>query len=316
MPFSRSGRTNSEELMQVRPVPVALILLFLLSVPSGLSLFAQSDAFLQPQGKAEVWLSGGGGSTKTIFDTDGRQRLFDTAGTTFGAYVLTVSVDYGLADNLELNASLPLGYLTLRSDVKFPDRSILAPLYLGLGATWGLRSGPLRGALTLQLRIPPGFHDGIYDDPNHPTFLSDGYLELLAGVAAAWSSDAVWVKGTTGVSLRAEEPADHLFAAIEVGHSRVEGTGVFIGLEGVTSLSDPAEPLFPFYAGADGDLEEFSGGTGRMRTIDRESYLVIAPGAFFNLGAAWTISSQYRVRLLGLHTVRLNGLYVGAGHRF
>lgn len=290
--------------------------LFLLFTISWAPLRGQSDAFLQEKGAWELWVSGGGGSTTTLFDTEGTQRLFDTAGTAFGAYVLGVSADYGVSDRLELNLSLPIGYYTLSSDRHFPDRSILAPAWLGIGGTWGETIGTVRTALGVEVRIPPGFHEGIYDDPNHPSFLSDGFFEVRGSLMAAWATPDFWLKGSAGYALRGEEPVDEIFGSIQVGHSSVAGTGVFVGVEGATSVVDPSEPERPFYAGADGDLSEFSGGVGRMRTIEREAYLIIAPGAFFDLHENLTISTQYRVRLLGVHTVRLNGLFIGTGLRF
>ena len=313
----RRSDISSERSMGAAGMAGALIaFLFLLPAGPTASLFGQSDAFLQEEGAWEVWISGGGGSTTTLFDTDGTQRLFDTAGTTFGAWGLSVSADYGISDRLELNLSLPIGYYTLTSDRRFPDRSILAPAWLGIGATWGITTGEIRTAAGVEVRIPHGFHQGIYDDPNHPSFLSDGFLEVRGSLMAAYATPKFWIKGSAGYALRGEEPVDELFGSVQVGHSSVAGTGIFIGVEGVTSTSDPSEPTRPFYAGADGDLTEFSGGVGRMRTIEREAYLTVAPGAFFDLRENLTISTQYRLRLLGVHTVRLNGLFAGVGLRF
>lgn len=277
---------------------------------------AQSDAFLQEEGKGEAWLYAGGGSTKTIYDADGRQRLFDTSGTRFSAYVFGLNVDYGLTDRLELNLSLPVGLFSLTSDVHFPDRSILAPAYLGLGATYGVTTGDLLSAIALQVRVPPGFHRGIYNDPNHPSFLSDGFLEVRGQIAGAYAGDGFWVKGSGAYSWRDEEPEDQIVLEAQAGLSRVEGTGVFVSAEWLLSLGDASNPARPFYAGSQGDFSEFTGGVGRMTTIAEEEYLVIAPGAYFDFLDDWTISTQYRLRLAGTHTIRLNSLFVGLGYRF
>ncbi len=297
-------------------LPGTFVLIVVLFAIEPTRITAQSDAFLQKRGEGEIWIYGGGGSTKTIYDADGTQRLFDTAGTRFGAYALGVDFDYGLTDRIELNASLPLGWFTLRSENNFPDRSIVAPAYLGLGGTVAITEGDFRSALALQLRIPPGFHDGIYDDPNHPSFLSDGWFEVRTTLAGAYAGSGYWLKGGATYGWRAEEPEDEIVLTAQAGLNRVEGTGIFIGAEWVMSLGDPSNPARPFYAGSDGDSGEFTGGTGRMTSNAEEEYLVLAPGAYFDFLKDWTISTQYRLRLVGTHTIRLNALYLAVGHRF
>lgn len=296
---------------------ICLLFLFvLLASATGTTLSAQSDAFLQRPGEAEIWVSAGGGSTRTMFNTDAEERLLDTIGTDFSAYVLTINADYGLTENLELNGTLPIGWFSTTSEI-FPDRSILAPAYLGLGATWRFLDGPVRAAAGVEARIPPGFHQGIYDDPAHPTFLSDGFFELRSTLFGAWSNgDNLWAKGGVGYAFRAEEPVDALTAEAEIGFSSVPGTGLFLKLSAETSLSDPSTPTRPFYAGAATGKENLTGGTGRILTIERQRFFDVAPGIFVDLSDRLSTAFLYRIRVLGLHTLRINGLYIGVGFRF
>ena len=297
-------------------LPGTYLLIAVLFAIEPAAMSAQSDAFLRKKGEGEVWIYGGGGSTKTIYDARGTQRLFDTAGTRFGAYVLGADFNYGVSDRIELNASLPIGRYTLRSDHNFPDRTIVAPAFLGIGGTVAITEGDFRSAFALQLRVPPGFHNGIYDDPNHPSFLSDGWLEIRPTLAAAYAGSGYWLKGGVTYGWRAEEPEDEIVLTAEAGLNRVEGTGIFLSAEWVMSLGDPSNPARPFYAGSDGAAGEFTGGTGRLVSIAEEEYFVVAPGAYFEFLEQWTLSTQYRLRLVGTHTIRLNALYLAVGHQF
>ena len=299
--------------MRVVLSSVFFALLLLAFVAADLS--AQSDAFLQPAGESSLWMTAGGGSTRTMFDTDGEERLLDTLGTDFTSYVLALSFDYGLTDEIELNATLPIGYVSTTSDL-FPDRSILAPYWLGLGGTWRFLDGPLRMAGRLEIRVPPGFHSGIYDDPEHPSFLSDGYLEVQTGLSVAWSSPSAWIKAGAAYAARAEEPEDAIVGSLELGYSSIPGSGIFLNLSGEASLADPSRPSRPFFAGATSAGEVFDGGTGRLLTIERQAFLDVAPGLYVDLGEDISAALQYNIRLLGVHTLRLNGLYLSVGLRF
>ena len=283
------------------------------------NLHSQGDAFLQEDGKGEAWLYFGGGSTRNYYNVDGLQRLFDSLQTSFLSLGMGVSFDYGLMNNLELNVGLPISYYRLTSNSLFPDRSIFAPDWLGIGLTYQITKAPLFTSVSSHVKIPPGFHDGIYDDPNHPTFLSDGYFQWITLLNLGYVKDGIWLKGSAGYNSRGEEPADELVYSAQVGFSRVEGTGIFIGVEGAISTEDASQPLRPFYAGASSVPEEklrVDGGTGRFNSIDRENYFSIKPGFFIELNDALMVSTEYRIRLAGVNSLALRGLYAGVGYRF
>ncbi|MCE2502956.1 MAG: hypothetical protein J4G05_02690 [Chlorobi bacterium] len=294
---------------------VVVILLFAVSA----EIPAQGDAFLQSEGTAEAWFSINWGSTRDYFNVDGQTRLFDSVKTTFTAFTLGLSADYKIIKNLEANVELPIGYYTLTSESRFPDRSIFAPAWFGVGLTYGMPFGRFRTAVSSMVRIPPGFHNGIYDDPNHPTFLSDGYLQFLNILHFGYAGDEFWLKGSIGYNVRTEEPVDEIVYYGQAGISRVEGAGIFVGFGGVLATEDASQPLRPFYAGADGTESEKlrqDGGTGRFTTIDREDYIALQPGGFVQLNQHLTLSAQYQVKLFGVNTFRLNSFSVAAGWKF
>lgn len=302
----------------MNPTAVRGLLLLLLLIGSATGAAAQ-DAFLQEKGKGQLWLYGGGGSTRIYFNAEGNQRLFDSLQTSFTAFTLGGTLDYGILDGLEANVDLPIGYYAVTSTSRFPDRAIVAPAWLGIGATYRLTSAPLATAVSATLRIPPGFHNGIYDDPNHPSFLSDGFVQAIGALHLGWSGESGWAKGRIGYAFRAEEPVDEIQYGLQAGFSSIPGTGVYIGIDGVIATEDPSMPTRPFYAGAAGDSAELAridGGVGRVTTIERESYMTLVPGAFIDLGERITLSMQYQIRLFGVHSLRINGLYVAGGYRF
>ncbi len=280
----------------------------------------QGDAFLQSTGEGEAWFSVSFAGTRNYFSGDGETRLFDSLETTFTSWTFGLSADYGLLDNLELNVDLPIGYYSLTSASRFPDRSIFAPAWLGVGLTYAKAFGRLRAGVSSHLRIPPGFHNGIYDDPEHPTFLSDGYLQFLNVLHLAYGGDEFWMKGSVGYNLRGEEPVNEIVYSGQLGLSRVQGTGVFVGFAGVIATEDPSDPLRPFYAGASGGEEgeelRQDGGTGHFATIDRETYFALRPGGFVQIGDDLTLSAQYQVILFGYNTLRLNTISLSGGWRF
>lgn len=309
---------NRQKKMNVRCSAVLLITAVIALLNTN-HAHGQGDAFLQEKGKGEVWVYFGGGSTRNYFNVDGNQRLFDSLGTSFLMLGAGASLDYGILDNLEANISLPVSYYRLTSEALFPDRSILTPDWLGLGLTYQIIQSPVAASVSSQVRIPPGFHDGIYDDPNHPTFLSDGYFQFINSLNLGFQLDNIWFKGSAGYNVRGEEPVDEILYSAQIGLTRVEGTGIFLGIEGGIATEDASQPLRPFYAGATGsDSEKLrqDGGTGTFRTIDREDYFSVMPGFFVELNDELLVSARYVVRLAGVNTIALRGLYAGVGYRF
>jgi hypothetical protein len=230
-----------------------------------------------------------------------------------------LTASYGLIDNFELNADLPLAYYSIVSDARFPSRSIFSPAYYGIGGTYQISQVPIATSVSSMIKIPPGFHQGIYDDPVHPSFLSDGYWQVSTALNVRLDFKEVWTKGSIGYNWRDEEPLDEIIWNFELGFSKVEGTGIFVGGQGVISTGDITQPIRPFYAGASGSEEEQlrgNGGRGRFSTIDRETYVAVSAGAFVYLSDQISLDGRYTIRLFGRNTLNLQGAFIGAGYRF
>lgn len=272
-----------------------------------------------PAKKGTVYIYGGSARASRYYNLNGQLKRYDTLGTDFTATTFGLSANYGLTDDLELNLDVPVGYYSLTSKSRFPDRSIFSPSYYGIGATYQISRGKVNSSISSMVKVPPGFHQGIYDDPNHPTFLSDGYFQVTSTLNFGFNLKETWVKGSAGYNWRDEEPLDEIVYSLELGLSKVEGTGIFVGCSGVVSTGDVTQPLRPFYSGASGTAEEQDrgdGGQGIFRTIDRENYFAINAGAFASLTDKIYLSGKYAVRLFGKNSLSLQGAYLGVGYNF
>lgn len=270
-------------------------------------------------GKGFVFIYGGSAKASRYYNINGDLKRYDTNQTEFNATTFGLTLRYGVIENLEVDLDIPVGYYSLTSRYRFPDRSLLSPSYYGVGATYQIGRGNVNGSISSMVKIPPGFHNSIYDDPEHPSFLSDGYLQVTSTLNFGFTFNETWFKGSAGYNWRDEEPLDEIIYNAEIGISKVEGTGIFVGCNGVVSTGDVTQPLRPFYAGASGSMAEQSridGGRGRFSTIDRENYFAINAGAYVTLFDQFLVAGNYNVRLFGSNSLALQGAYVGVGYNF
>jgi hypothetical protein len=289
------------------------------ALASSIQLMAGEPVLVTAKkGKGIVSIYGGSARATRFYNTSGELQRYDTLQTDFVATTFGLGGNYGLTDELQLDVDVPLVYYSLTSSDRFPDRSIFAPAYVGVGATYQLITSPLGASVSVMGKIPPGFHRGIYDDPKHPSFLSDGFFQVTSSLNLGLVIDKSWVKGSVGYNWRDEEPLDEIIYALEVGLSKVEGTGVFLGCNGVVSTGDATKPARPFYAGAAGGGTDVvvDGGTGRFSTIDRENYFAVNAGAYVDLTDHLVINGKYIVRLFGTNSLALQGAYLGLGYKF
>jgi len=294
---------------------VFLLLVFLTAHGSSFA----GDPIVLAKGDGSIVVYGGAVWADHFYTIDGDLRRFDTVGSTFSAAIFGTTVRYGIAEGIELNAEIPVGYLSLKSQERFPDRSIFAPVFVGIGGTLRMLESPLNASIDAMLKIPPGFHRGIYDDPDHPSFLSDGYLQGDIGLNVGARLETAWLKGRIGYAWRDEEPVDELRCSLQVGLTRVEGTGIYVAFEGVVPLADVTKPARPFYAGASGTAEQtgrLDGGTGAFVTIDRESYMGLVAGAYVNITQSIMLTGNYSIRLFGRNSLALGGAFLGVGYTF
>lgn len=304
--------------MQVRAgLSLHFTLLLLLIAPR---LLSAGNPIVLDHKKGSVTLYGGSFSTEHFYDIDGNLRRFDTNGSRFSAVLLGATLRYGLASGIELNGELPLAWFSLVSKRRFPDRSIFAPSFVGLGGTVQLvRDSSFNASADAMLKIPPGFHRGIYNDPDHPSFLSDGFFQAAAGLNLSLWAEPILLKGRMAYNWRDEEPVDEFQYALSAILTRVEGTGIQVGFEGVVPLADVARPAQPFYAGASGSAEQIGridGGTGRFATIDREVYIALNAGAYVNITRSIVVSGNYSIRLAGTNSLALAGAFLALGYGF
>ncbi len=315
--FSAPPSTH-EVFPMTRSIRCALLVCIFLSVAAG-ECRAQLDVSVQKPGDLFVHVFGGAQRSNTIYTADGDSRLFDTLGTSYSAVLFGPSVDYGVIDGLEVNVDMPIGYLSVTSDEKFPDRSIFAPLFIGVGATGDLTAGEFVFGLSSMIKLPSGWHRGIYDDPEHPSFLSDGYLQWTTLARAGFSHDKVRASASVGYNWRDEEPLDEIAYSAQIGLESVRGSGVFVGVDGVQSTGDVTNPLRPFYAGSSGSAEQLlqsDGGSGRLLSIDRENYTAVSAGAYATVFDRLVIDGRYELRLSGANTIALQGAFLGVGYTF
>lgn len=297
---------------------IHLISAFLVMLVLPQAIHAGEPLVLAP-GKGSVYIYGGSASATRYYNVNGDLKRFDTLRTEFTATTFGLTVNYGLMDDLELNLDVPIGYYSLTSQTRLPDRSIFSPTYYGVGATYQLSRGKVNASVSAMVKVPPGFHNGIYDDPKHPSFLSDGFLQASAGLNFGFNLTENWFKGNIAYNWRDEEPADEILYNAEVGLSKVPGIGIFVGINGVQSTVDATHPTHPFYAGTSGSETEqarIDGGRGEFRTIDRENYFAVYAGAYVNVIGNFFLSGKYAVRLFGTNTLVLPGAYLGAGYNF
>lgn len=303
--------------MRIRTcIPILSAMVLLLGLPG---IATAGDPVVLPAEKGIVSIYGGATRASSYYNTLGRLKRFDTARTDLNVLTFGMTLNYGLTSWLELNLDVPVAYYKLTSSERFPDRSIFSPSYYGIGATYQLSTGKVNSSISSMVKIPPGFHQGIYDDPEHPSFLSDGFFQVTTALNFGFNYKELWFKGSAGYNWRDEEPADEIIYNAEIGLSKVEGTGIFAGFSGVLSTGDITQPLRPFYAGASGTLEDqqkVDGGTGEFRTIDRENYFAVNAGAFVEVTDNIVLSGRYSVRLFGANALVLQGGYLGAGYKF
>jgi len=187
-----------------------VILLFLLSVK-----FATSQTEFYPANTFDLKLFGGKSSGTSFFDLNGeikfqlpvqfqneeqpeRNYIFE-----YSSYQAGIKVEYALYDNWVLFSEIPIVYHSLlqKADTtvyvltdsasmiydtisykrEIGDFTLFQPSYYSLGGRYKFYSKLAYMAASAELRIPPGFHDGIQNDPDYE-FLSDGALEFHTGI--------------------------------------------------------------------------------------------------------------------------------------
>jgi len=193
-----------------------------------ISVFSQTEFY--PAKTIDIKLYGGKTSGSSFYDMESsittelpdiqlgneeeeRNFIFD-----YNEYIYGIKGEYAVTNNLVLFSDIPIKYYTLheRTDTtlydssgnEYPqkidraDFSLLQPAYLSLGARYKLYSKLAYAAISGEIRIPPGFHNGIQNDPDYQ-FLSDGALEFHSGLILGVKFEKGWLESSIAYHYRA-----------------------------------------------------------------------------------------------------------------
>lgn len=271
--------------------------------------------------KLLVRLDAGSVSADHYYGVNGDLRRFDTSGTTYNRIFVHPSARYGLGGRFDVSLALPYTYERLTSTERFPERSIARLASVDLGAGWtALNTRSESNAINLAVRgslsIPTGFHNGIYDDPEHPSFFDDGAMEGELGFAGVYATSEIQLGLKTGYRMRGEELEDVIPWSLGLDMTRIEGAAIGVSAFGVFSAKDPSQPGHEFYAGTStSEQSAIDGGRGILRRPDRESYVAIRAGASVDIGDMWNLAAHYAVRLAGTNSFGLSGAWLTLGYR-
>lgn len=273
---------------------------------------------------AESYLDSDGNSITTLetertygeapFDTTER-RLVDFS---FQQIVAGLYAEYGITDKLTLVADIPFGIFSLDEEsdatrVNLDEENNLdtlraqldetftlsSPVYLGIGARYRIiQREKLVASLSALLRIPPGFSDGIVDNPDYD-FLSDGAFEALFGLELGAPTTYGWIGASARYNKRAEDYEDEILLHFEIGFNNIPQAAFKINLDLTQSVASMTDAR-PF----------------NIRETQLQSNFFAAGAAFsLFLNEHWFIDANYSVRIFGENTWSLNTFVLGGGLR-
>lgn len=293
----------------------SIIFVLFLCLFSVNSVFGQTD--FNSKGKIDVKLFGGKTSASSFFDLDGNQKTeinnisLDTFLFTYEEYTYGIKAEYSLTDELTLFSEIPLKYYTLgeKKDTTYFDSldnpystklnrgeyTLFQPAYYSLGARYLLYKKFAYFGISAELKIPPGFYNGVLDDPQYE-FLSDGALEVNGGFLLGVKFAKSWMESQVIYKFRGEELNDLLFIHTELGLSTVPGTKL--------------KGFFDFYQ----SFGTFSGVVfNPEKTILIENKFDV--GVYFSIFVNDNLYGEfsYKVNLLGINSMSTGGYLVGIG---
>jgi len=289
-----------------------------------ISVFSQTEFY--PAKTIDIKLYGGKTSGSSFYDMESsiktelpdiqlgneeeeRNFIFD-----YNEYIYGIKGEYAVTNNLVLFSDIPIKYYTLheRTDTtlydssgnEYPqkidraDFSLLQPAYLSLGARYKLYSKLAYAAISGEIRIPPGFHNGIQNDPDYQ-FLSDGALEFHSGLILGVKFEKGWLESSIAYHYRAEDLVDNLFIHTEGGISTVPGSKLMAYIDFTQSF------------GTFNNAVQFN---PRYTTLQEDIFDI---GFLFQLFVTDHLYGEfsYKINLLGKNTWNLGGFIIAAGVR-
>lgn len=228
----------------------------------------------------------------------------------YSAYESGIRAEYAPIENLVIYSEIPIIYhsLTTKADTTIYDTisykkitgeySLLQPSYYSIGGRYKFYSKLAYLAAMAELRIPPGFHSGIQNDPDYE-FLSDGAFELNAGLLLGVKFEKGWLESSFSYFLRGEELVDYIKIHTELGLTTVPGTKLGAELDFIQSL---------------GSFNEAVTFEPRLTTLQEN---IFQGGFIFQLFITdnFYVDFSYKICLFGKNTSNKSGYLLGAGVR-
>lgn len=227
--------------------------------------------------------------------------------TSFSGTGIALYAEYGLLDNLTLTLDLPYSAFSLEETYSldadhfnYETRrkfSVAQTSWTGFGARWQLLSSDhFAGSVVGLLRIPPGFSEPDTGRADYP-FLSDGTLQLMAGIELGYSFSNGWIETEARYNARGGDFKDEVLLHFEAGFSNIPRTYLKIFADGVFSTHN-FDDVRPFNV-TQSQLQETTYNFG---------------GSFMAfLTDKWFLEASYSVRVFGYNTWNLNTLTIGGG---
>ena len=301
------------------------ILLFLMKFSFISTLFlsilllphvAKSDGWTQPKGQlfAKFYAGTMLASSYRNLNTDSEFYKLDTRdtlnypngrryATELSGFLTGLYAEYGLSDDFTLLLDVPFGHFALHEvyssnqivvdgETKY-EASITQFPYFGLGTRWKMSVGKSVTSLSLMMRIPPGFHNGVANDPHE--FLSDGAMQVLGGLEFGLPFKDGWMVSTLKYNHRFEDLQDELAFHVEAGSKKIPNT--FIKIYG-----DLLQSMGSF--SSVGDFNP-------RRSILQENYLAAGASFGFQVAENWYLDLDYSARFTGKNTWNIGTFAVG-----
>lgn len=250
-----------------------------------------AEGWTQPAGNIQFVPSLYYYSASREFSSDGILYDFSHMGS-FTAVVLTLYGEWGVTNDLTLIGEVPFAHFEYAEDdtvSSFKDALTPPFVYVGVGGRYALwRVGRTVVSVSNMVHVPPGFHRGLYDDPQYP-FLSDGYFENISALEFGTSFKWGWVEGKVAYHARDEDPSNQLEVQCTAGFSSQKSVTAKVTLGAMKTLAPlPDTPVNP------------------RLTIAQENYVWLDTQFMFKF-SGFSVGAGFNVRVVGQHTLDIDG---------
>ena len=191
---------------------------------------------------------------------------------------------------MSVSAEIPFTYSRLKEEYEYDDHfikqdrntySVTQPDYYRLGLKYSFFTGDLYSYSKLSLFIPPGFHNGIFDDPDY-TFLSDGAMVFTPGLYMGCNFEKSWLELQAAYSFRGEELEDMYVIGLEGGLRNIENTALKATLSYHKSVNT---------------IDENSHAFNMLETPVHEDYIQLTPSFMIRFDSGLYVAVDYKLKL-------------------